>query len=213
MQTTIGTGITCAKCSHGFGQNRVTVKHATIAEVRACQLSGSFAAVRDDADMDRMVQEDEREEDERVAAFKFARDAQQAAASSLPAKASKPDIPAGKYALKRQDGQIVFYQVDRPEEGKWRGYTFTKRLVGGVGHWMTYPVQRQERDGIERAIAVDREGAARLFGLTAEACSHCSSPLSIPQSRAAGYGEKCAAKHGYWYPTLAEALKMLGEEG
>src|SRR5690606_38406913 len=39
-------------------------------------------------------------------------------------------VPAGRYALRSEDGQrISFYRVDRPEEGKWAGWVFVKHLV------------------------------------------------------------------------------------
>jgi hypothetical protein len=123
----------------------------------------------------------------------------------------KNKIPAGKYALKSSDGTINFYQVDRPAQGHWAGHTFTKLLTGAPGNWHEQRLNRVHREHIENWISSNIEYAARLFGQTVKHCGHCGSALSIPQSRAAGYGEKCAADHGYWYPTLTEALETLGE--
>lgn len=128
-----------------------------------------------------------------------------------PVDRSKPDIPAGKYAVKGADGTIDFYQVDRPKTGKWAGFVFTKLLVGSIGDWREQRLNRQHRDSVEAKIAADVQGAAALFGRTAKRCSHCTSPLSDVQSRCAGYGQTCATNHGYWYPSLAEARELMGE--
>jgi hypothetical protein len=124
-----------------------------------------------------------------------------------------PDVAAGRYALTGTDGQVRFYQVDRPTEGRWAGYVFVKVLIGSLGAWRKERVNRSQQPEILRLIAKDQEGAARLFGQKAKQCGHCHSPLSTPQSRAAGYGETCADNHGYWYPKLEEALRLLKEMG
>lgn len=136
-----------------------------------------------------------------------------ATATEAPAqKKETPDVPAGRYGLSGADGQVRFYRVDRPTEGKWKGYTFVKLLIGSPGAWRAEQINRSIRPQILAAIGADAEAALRLFGQKFEQCGACSSPLSDPRSRAAGYGEICAGKRGYWYPTLAEALKILGEE-
>lgn len=122
-------------------------------------------------------------------------------------------VPAGRYALEGSDGIVRFYKVDRPEKGKWAGYTFTKSLIGGIGHWQEQGLRKDASAGIIRDIAaVGSEVSARLFGQKAKQCGNCMSPLSNVQSRAAGYGQDCAAKHGWWYPTKREAQALLGEK-
>lgn len=128
-----------------------------------------------------------------------------------PKSESKPEVPAGRYALPGTDGLVRFYKVDRPTEGRWKGYTFVKLLLGAPGHWREERINRSVESSVLATIAKDPEGQARLFGRKTRTCGHCSSPLSDPQSRVAGYGETCAGNHGYWYPTKAEALEMLGE--
>jgi hypothetical protein len=121
-------------------------------------------------------------------------------------------VPAGRYAIKGQDGSIDFYQVDRPTQGKWAGYTFIKLLVGSVGSFNEIRQSKASSASILAKIEdMGAEVSARLFGQATQTCGHCSSPLSTPQSRCSGYGETCASKHGYWYASKAEGLAWDAE--
>jgi hypothetical protein len=121
-------------------------------------------------------------------------------------------VAAGRYAVNGQDGTVDFYQIDRPTQGKWAGYTFVKLLVGSVGDFSETAVRgAAARTVAQKILDAGMEESARLFGQKTRHCGHCSSPLTNPQSRAAGYGDTCASKHGYWYPSLNEALRILGE--
>jgi hypothetical protein len=42
-------------------------------------------------------------------------------------------MPEGRYAIHRGDRGWYFYEVSKPEEGRWKGYTFIKRLIGAPG--------------------------------------------------------------------------------
>lgn len=123
------------------------------------------------------------------------------------------NIPDGRYALPADDGHFVFYKVDNVTEGKWAGYTFVVQLVGSVGDWNEQRLSRAVSDNVKSRIAADVEEAARMFGIKARACGYCCSPLSNIQSRAAGYGEKCAENNGLHYPTEGEAREILAERG
>lgn len=129
------------------------------------------------------------------------------------AEAEATPIPDGRYALPAEDGHFVFYKVDNPTEGRWAGYTFISQLVGSVGDWDEQRLSREVSRSVQERIAADPEEAARMFGIKARACGYCGSPLSNIQSRAAGYGETCAHKHGFFYPTEAEAREILSERG
>ena len=122
-------------------------------------------------------------------------------------------VPDGRYALPAGDGHYIFYKVDNVTEGKWAGYTFVVQLVGSVGAWDEQRIGKAQSWEILNRIAADSQEAARMFGIKAKACGHCSSPLSNIQSRAAGYGETCAHNHGYFYPTVEEARTILAERG
>ena len=121
-------------------------------------------------------------------------------------------VPDGRYALPAEDGHFVFYKVEAGT-GKWDGYTFVKHLIGSVGSWDEQNTSKAVAKSVLARIAENVEEAARMFGIKAKACGYCASPLSNPQSRAAGYGETCAHNHGFHYPTLAEALQILEERG
>lgn len=106
------------------------------------------------------------------------------------------DVPAGRYALDTRDGGVAFYQVDRPAEGRWAGYTFVRMLIGAPGDW------RQERVGDWRGVlsriaeAGPREAAIR-FGLESGYCGRCGSPLSNEESLRFGIGPVCRNKAGW----------------
>jgi Family of unknown function (DUF6011) len=124
---------------------------------------------------------------------------------------NQAEVPGGRYGIVGADSQVRFYQVDKPKEGKWAGYTFVKLLVGAPGGWNKMPINRSQTPQILSVIAADVAGAARIFGDKYSQCGFCSSPLSDPRSRAAGYGEICAGNHALPYPSKDAALEMLGE--
>lgn len=117
-------------------------------------------------------------------------------AREVPTSAPVADVPAGRYAIDKRDGGVAFYQVDRPTEGRWAGYTFVKLLVGAPGDW------RRERVGDWRATlariaeAGPREAAIR-FGMESGYCGRCGSPLSNAESLRLGIGPVCRDKAGW----------------
>lgn len=127
-----------------------------------------------------------------------------------------PEVPAGRYALytpgedpvaysyvDRQDlvpmkkGHWVFYQVDRPEEGKWAGRTFVKQLIGAPGEYRKEPVRGMRAARILTAIAADPEKASLDYGQQSGVCGVCHSPLTNEDSLARGIGPVCASKTGW----------------
>lgn len=119
-------------------------------------------------------------------------------------------VPEGRYAV--ETDVVRFYQVDKPAQGKWAGFTFVNQLVGSVGNWQRIPVKKLLlKLELLKTIAENPEESARLFGQKSKHCGYCMSPLSKDRSRASGYGETCASNHGFWYATEAEALEILGE--
>jgi hypothetical protein len=120
-------------------------------------------------------------------------------------------VPSGKYAVADEDGVVRFYDVDKPTDGRWKGWTFLSSLTGAPGSWRETRVPRATRDKVLAAIADDVEGSARLFGQKHQACGQCGSPLSNVRSRAAGYGETCAEKRGWYYPSEEAARATLNE--
>src|SRR3546814_15197455 len=80
------------------------------------------------------------------------------------AKLYLPDVPAGRYALLGDDEIWRFYQVDRPTEGKWKGYTFTKQLFGAPGGYRQQPVKGKVAFDILTEIFKDARGASVDYG-------------------------------------------------
>lgn len=119
-------------------------------------------------------------------------------------------IPEGRYALVI-DGDVKFFKVDRPTQGKWAGRVFTKLITGGVGSWQEY--RRKNEDILPLIEKMGARESATLFGIKARHCGRCMSPLSTKQSRAAGYGEHCAGVVGWPYPSVKEAERILLERG
>jgi hypothetical protein len=110
-----------------------------------------------------------------------------------PARAPMPDVPGGYYALKSRTGtnDLDFFRVDRPTEGRWTGYTFVKRVIGG--HADT-PVRGVEaRGALERILAAGPDHAALLYALSLGRCSCCNRHLTDEVSRQYGMGPDCRA--------------------
>lgn len=107
------------------------------------------------------------------------------------------DVPDSKYALVREgsaDDQIVFYEVRTGRNGKWVGFQFLDRLVGAPGDWRRTPVKGQAKKNIIAEIAVSPKAAAARYGKEFTVCGVCNSPLSDPESMAAGLGPICAKR-------------------
>ena len=109
-------------------------------------------------------------------------------------------IPAGRYAIDDETGKLHFYKIDRPSEGRWRGYTFVNEIVGGgfAGASVRYPVRdKARRERILREIATDVEGAMTRYGKELGVCGHCGRELTDEDSRARGIGPVCAGNLGW----------------
>lgn len=112
-----------------------------------------------------------------------------------------PDVPAGRYAITGQDDSTDFYKVDRPEEGKWAGYTFVKLLVASGGFGDDLSEQRvsfaQIRSVLERILEDGPEKAMKRYGHELGECGHCGRTLTNPESIELGIGPVCAGKMGF----------------
>lgn len=130
------------------------------------------------------------------------------------AVADPPVVPEGRYAIRGHDSTVDFYKVDHGKPGgRWDGYVFVSLLIGAPGAFAEQRIGREASASvIGRVLAAGIEDSARLYGEKTRTCGNCGADLSDPQSRAAGYGETCAGNRGYWYPTRAEALEILGED-
>lgn len=179
-------------------------RHETVADARACQ-AGTFApklgSYGQEA-MDRLATQHVRndlamatarsEQVRRSLGIPAGADLPTPVPTTAPAQAKAPryDAPAGHYAVEF-DGQLRFFKVDRPEDGKWAGYVFVKEQASDE----LYPIRnRQRREAILAAISEDWEAAGARYGKEIGRCYRCNRTLTDPTSRALGIGPDCRSK-------------------
>jgi hypothetical protein len=104
-------------------------------------------------------------------------------------RADMPDVPAGRYAVENEEGILRFYRVDRPEAGKWAGYTFVKIMASDEEH----PVRGTAAKAVLAKIAADPLAAMKRYGHEIGSCGKCGRTLTDPASIAAGIGPVCEA--------------------
>lgn len=98
-------------------------------------------------------------------------------------------IKQGRYAVMHPiEGDLRFYSVRKPTEGKWAGFTFLAQLSGENQIAIR---DKQERERIYSAIAKDATGAMRLYGQKIGQCGHCRKQLTDEVSREFGIGPVC----------------------
>lgn len=107
-------------------------------------------------------------------------------------------MPEGRYALQDNEGEWSFFQVDKPTEGRWAGYTFIKQLIGAPGKYRKEPVAISVRSAIMNRIERDHKQAMLDYGKQSRVCGRCASPLTDTTSRALGMGPICRSKTGWF---------------
>lgn len=125
------------------------------------------------------------------------------------------DIPAGRFAVPSRTGNndLDFFQVDRPTEGRWAGWVFVRRIIGGHD-----AVSIRGAEAAAALAAVERFGwqnAAALFGQEIGTCSRCGRSLTDAVSRFAGLGPDCrdAAGVGTTPQMRADAAAWAASNG
>lgn len=104
------------------------------------------------------------------------------------------NIPEGHYAIEVAPDEWRFYQVDRPTDGRWAGFTFLKVQAGDE----FYPIKNlQERAKVLTRIAEDPRRAAVDYGKKIGRCWRCHRTLTDRESLEAGIGPICAGKVGW----------------
>lgn len=107
------------------------------------------------------------------------------------------NVPEGRYAFETADGW-QFWQVDKPTEGKWSGYTFVKMLIGSPGDYRQQKVTGAVAKRVIKSIEeITPRQASINFGIKSETCGICHSPLTNPESIKYGIGPKCRGKMGW----------------
>lgn len=102
-----------------------------------------------------------------------------------------PKVVSGYYAVPSVTGNndLDFYRVDNVAEGKWAGYVFVKRVIGG--HPDT-PVRGKEgAKALERILEAGEDASRKLYGQEIGRCGICNRHLTDDLSREIGIGPKC----------------------
>jgi hypothetical protein len=87
-----------------------------------------------------------------------------------------------------------FYKIDRPQDGRWKGYTFVKVQASDDFH----PVKSLSKAAtILTAIAFDAKQAAIAYGHQLGRCGICNRTLTDAESIQRGIGPVCASKVGW----------------
>lgn len=122
--------------------------------------------------------------------------AERADSRHVQASNTLPDVPAGRYAVDNEDGVLRFYSVDKPNEGRWVGYTFVSVWASDERH----PIKgAAARNAILQKIAdAGPKQAAERFGQEIGACGICGRTLTDETSRSIGIGPICRGKSD-WY--------------
>jgi hypothetical protein len=170
--TLTASGIVCSKCSHWTNGQRVQVRHADLAAVRACYAE---TVVKITA---------------LPPVYPTTTRPWELQAPVVPA--GTPDVPAGRYAVRNGAGEFEFFKIDKPTEGRWAGRTFVKRQAGDD---LIDVRDRSRRVGILAAIlAVGAREASIAYGRELGVCGVCGRTLTVPESIAAGIGPVCAGR-------------------
>lgn len=117
-----------------------------------------------------------------------------AAPSQGTAESVKADVPQGYYATPSRTGNndLDFWQIDRPTTGKWAGYTFVKRIIGGHD---PIRIRGAEAKTVLATIADHGVEAAGLaYANAIGTCYRCNRDLTDEESRRTGLGPVCRNK-------------------
>lgn len=105
-----------------------------------------------------------------------------------------PEVPAGFYAVTwtDQDEDVTkFYKVDRPDKGRWIGYTFLS-IQASEEFW---PIKDPAaKAAVMKEIAKDPTTAQQLYGQKIGRCGVCNLTLTDEESRRIGIGPVCRSK-------------------
>lgn len=114
-------------------------------------------------------------------------------------------LPLGDthYAVPAADGHLVFLVVQRPEAGKWLGWTFVKQFLGGQGPAQRLGSQKPgsayhgQWEDMLKLVLADPKATAETFARELGICYICSRDLTDETSRALGIGPVCREKGGF----------------
>lgn len=148
-------------CRHG--------EHETVAEARACAASSQTSPAQERPEWATRLER---------------------AHTSNPRTASTTEVPEGHYAVDFE-GQLRFFKVDRPAEGKWKGYVFVREQASDDLWPVKNPTRRM---AILAKIGQSVEEAGKRYGREIGRCYKCHRTLTDPLSRQLGIGPDCRSK-------------------
>lgn len=99
----------------------------------------------------------------------------------------RPDVPSGRYAVNGEDGHTKFYRVAN-KDGHYTLYVYASTTQHKIQGWNAAKVilGKIEADGIQESLI--------RFGLESKVCGKCGTPLTDPESLAAGIGPICGGR-------------------
>jgi len=105
-------------------------------------------------------------------------------------------IPVGYYATPSRTGSndVDFWKVEREDSGKWAGFTFAKRVLGGGSSGQTRVTRIHMSEQRSALAAIAKHGVEEsrmLYAATMKRCTDCNRELTDDLSRARGKGEWC----------------------
>lgn len=106
------------------------------------------------------------------------------------AKAERPTLPAGSYAVTAEAGHTAFYRVEVSKSGH---YTVSLQVSDD---FQPLPSWKAQQTVIAQIEADGPLEAAKRYGRELGACPKCRRTLTNPSSIAAGIGPVCATKYG-----------------
>lgn len=213
VRTTTGT----VRCGHCKG------RHGTIAQVKLCARDHGLAAETQpqpqpeavwvpkhktwlDAEREHrnaratsLMEQAGRERAAELAAAAHTPAVAPAAKKLAAPAATLPEVEGGRYAVMVPGGYpatetLKFFKVDRPTEGKWKGWTFLAVQASDE----LFPIKNfQMKLEVLRLIAADPKAAMLRYGKEIGSCGHCGRTLTNEDSRARGIGPVCADKLGW----------------
>jgi hypothetical protein len=110
--------------------------------------------------------------------------------------AAPDQIPDGYYATPSRTGNndIDFWKVEREEDGKWAGWTFVKRVLGGGSEGSTRLIKirmPEQRLALTAIAQYGIEDSRILYGDKMERCTACNLALTNDLSRERRMGKDC----------------------
>lgn len=119
------------------------------------------------------------------------------AAVEVSEKVDDDNVSAGRYFIvDPTDNVEKFFKVDKPDDGKWKGYTFLHVQASDD----FYPIKdKAHREAVIAEIAKDPVTAMNEYGIRLGRCGKCGRTLTHIDSRLRGLGPVCAGRMRKFY--------------